>query len=706
MKKEKFYKVDLHIHTPKSSDYKWKYKSIEEEYIGIIKKAKKSNLKIIAFTDHNSIEGYKEFLKIKNNFEKLKENKNFKNVENQDKIKSKKLIKEQEIFNNILVLPGVEFETKDSIHVLIIFDDKISINEIEDFLIESGYDKELFGQKNPSRLSNWYLLELFEKTKKYNCIVVDAHTDSDKGIYNLRPSRHRAECFKSEQLIGISYKNEIVKDKLENIIKTSTDYKRKKSVAFVKFSDSHSINGIGKVFTYFKLKKISFDSLKYAFHNPSEISVIIPEAKIFLDKIINKKDSYGILDFSVENQVFFMKLLCALNNTEGGHCLFGLTDKKNKIGLIIDKNNTINNYFEFIIECLKKIDGKIRPLFKILELQKDKIIISIYIYPNKNLVNIKDENIIYLIRNYEVISANANSIQSIIENRQLDIIKTKVGNKINNIENECQLIKMSFLSIQILKKIEKKMKLLYIITSDTEILVDEKFSTDELLKIKNKIDVEMNGEPNGNIIFIIDEIPARYDDAYLRVTPPMIRCKVNYNTPKNETIILAPGGAVFYKKNKPLFYSEEKHFVLTFNSGNKEYNNKFIAAFLKSSFNIWYCFNKFENIDFINNFKELEIPIIHLKDNSEILLVKEITNRIDDIIGNEINFLKDLKRNVKLDDESRSNKIDEYNSSVKSLFDEIDNNIYKLLNLNEEDINIIKNYLKVRKIFPFYKGNS
>lgn len=705
MKKEKFYKIDLHIHTPKSSDYNWKYQSIEEEYIGIIKEAKRSNLKIIAFTDHNSIEGYKEFLKIKNNFEKLKESKDFNNVENQDKIKLKKLI-EPEIFNNILILPGIEFETKDSIHVLIIFNDKISINEIEDFLKESGYDKKLFGKKNPSKLSNWYILELFEKTKKYNCIVVDAHTDSNKGIYNLKPSKHRAECFKSDQLIGISYNNEITKDKLENIIKTSPDYKREKPVAFVKFSDSHSINEIGKVFTYFKLKKISFDSLKDAFCNPSGISVIIPETKIFLDKVINEKDSYGILDFSLENQLFFMKLLCALNNTEGGYCLFGLTDKKNKIGLIIDKNNTIDNYFDIIIECFKKIEGKIRPVFKIRELQKDKIIISIYVYPNKNLVNIKDENKIYLIRNYEIITANANSIQEIIENRQLNFIKTKVENKINNIENECQLIKMSLLSIPILKKIENKMRLLSVFISNPEILEDEKFSANELSKIKDKTDVEMNGEPNGNIIFMIDEIPARYDEAYLRVTPPMVKCKVNYNIPKNETIILAPGGAVFYKKNKPLFYSEKKYFVLIFNSKNKEYNNKFITAFLKSSFNIWYCLNKFENIDFFSKFEELEIPLIYSKNNDEKLLVKKIINRIDDIIGNEITFLKIIKRNVKLDEESRYNKINEYNSSVESLFYEIDNNIYKLLNLNDEDINVIKNYLKASKIYPFYKGNS
>ena len=60
---DNFFKIDLHIHTPSSSCYKGK--KDDEEYLKILETAKKNDLLVIAITDHNSIEGYKKFLCIK-----------------------------------------------------------------------------------------------------------------------------------------------------------------------------------------------------------------------------------------------------------------------------------------------------------------------------------------------------------------------------------------------------------------------------------------------------------------------------------------------------------------------------------------------------------------------------------------------------------------------------------------------------------------
>ena len=51
-------RVDLHIHTPASSDY-------EQEnvtYLDILKQAETRNLDIIAFTDHNTVAGHAAML--------------------------------------------------------------------------------------------------------------------------------------------------------------------------------------------------------------------------------------------------------------------------------------------------------------------------------------------------------------------------------------------------------------------------------------------------------------------------------------------------------------------------------------------------------------------------------------------------------------------------------------------------------------------
>ena len=60
MDKRDIYKAELHIHTPASKCYKGGKELTE--YIKIVERAYELGLKIIAITDHNSIEGYKTIL--------------------------------------------------------------------------------------------------------------------------------------------------------------------------------------------------------------------------------------------------------------------------------------------------------------------------------------------------------------------------------------------------------------------------------------------------------------------------------------------------------------------------------------------------------------------------------------------------------------------------------------------------------------------
>ena len=64
MKENSFVKVDLHIHTPASNCYEGP--KDKEEYLRILRTVKSKDLKVISFTDHNSIEGYKTIIDIKN----------------------------------------------------------------------------------------------------------------------------------------------------------------------------------------------------------------------------------------------------------------------------------------------------------------------------------------------------------------------------------------------------------------------------------------------------------------------------------------------------------------------------------------------------------------------------------------------------------------------------------------------------------------
>jgi histidinol phosphatase-like PHP family hydrolase len=51
-----WYRMDLHLHTPASSDYQ----QDGVVYLDILQQAERMGLQIMAFTDHNTVRGYRE----------------------------------------------------------------------------------------------------------------------------------------------------------------------------------------------------------------------------------------------------------------------------------------------------------------------------------------------------------------------------------------------------------------------------------------------------------------------------------------------------------------------------------------------------------------------------------------------------------------------------------------------------------------------
>ncbi|MCJ7650103.1 MAG: hypothetical protein MUP85_15950 [Candidatus Lokiarchaeota archaeon] len=294
---EQFHRVDLHIHTPASNCYEG-IKN-DDEYIKILKKIIVEKIKIVSFTDHNSIGGYKKIKQLQKSLEKKKGELESKIKEGESNGELEKIKAKLKLFAQVLILPGIEFDAKPGIHILIIFNPNIPIDTIEEFLIKGGYDIDNSGQEDPIKLSKWDVINLFEEASKLDCILIDAHSDSNKGIYNELKGKFRATCFSSPHLNAIGYKNARQRGVIQSLIYDNKDYKRSIPIAFVKFTDSHSINEIGKHYTWFKLKDIDYDSLKFAFGNSDEyISVEAPSTKKILDRLIKGKNSFGIQDLS------------------------------------------------------------------------------------------------------------------------------------------------------------------------------------------------------------------------------------------------------------------------------------------------------------------------------------------------------------------------------------------------------------------------
>lgn len=106
-----WYSMDLHLHTPASSDYKQEGVG----YLDILQRAEAQGLDVIAFTDHNTVAGFRN---MQANIEQLVMLKTLDRILPEEEAQLKEY---NRLLNKILVLPGFEFTATFGFHVLGIF---------------------------------------------------------------------------------------------------------------------------------------------------------------------------------------------------------------------------------------------------------------------------------------------------------------------------------------------------------------------------------------------------------------------------------------------------------------------------------------------------------------------------------------------------------------------------------------------------------
>ena len=243
----KWYKIDFHTHTPESKCFPDK-KVTPKEWL---KSAKESGINAVVVSDHNSVGWISKIEEVKSEFE----DENFK------------------------VFYGIELcVSSDFTHFLIIFDDKMSVTEIEDAVVSNlGLLRKDWADTtinvSEDRLKT-LCTELREKI-----FVIPAHFASNKG---LGKSAENAIKKYQEFLLfsAVEVRNEEdvreYNNKLKNkainkaVLITGSDNPSNRDEA------QHSIEGFGKMFTWIKLSTLSFEGLRHQRHlrtNGYELSI-------------------------------------------------------------------------------------------------------------------------------------------------------------------------------------------------------------------------------------------------------------------------------------------------------------------------------------------------------------------------------------------------------------------------------------------------
>lgn len=714
-----FFAVDLHVHTPFSSCYKVKVEDTTKELMNILRRYIVDGVKIISFTDHNSIKGYKTLCEYKDRL--LADLIILQELSLKYDLGEKiiQITEELNIFNEILVLPGIELEVNPGIHILIIFNPEIPLDRI-DFLISSaGYSSDTMGQELSSYASI-ELLQLFDRLKDYDAIVIGAHVDSSKGIYNALEGNYRIQILRHERLNGLQYNSQKSADQINSLM-IQKEYKRNSPLAFIKASDFHGDYSQPTEKTYIKLDSINYVSLKNSFSNPAESISLTPhpEIKDIILNIISSKNSYCFDSLNNTTPEILLKVVCSMLNIGHGYLIFGVSNDKhhNFIGLDAEHDEVL----DYLSKHLENLKPKKQPF---------KMEVSSNEWAGKNIILIKLSNVndviysldngeLYIFENQKPVSAKAAQIISLAEEK---ITKNYTD----------YLIKYR----QRIKNLNEKLSLLIELSTCTGKLVDIdkislRLSTIVNVSFINKTEndnVIFYGESNGNF-FRPSNSPSRLQNSYLRFIPECSTVKdlSKYTIYTEPSIIIVPeGGAYYIDINKPHAIvndeSDKPYLRLTIvKNYSSIFSYEFIIALLKSTFVNMYNYSTIDSIRIYSPAVLKNIPIIQeniesvqqiIKPKIEYILQleRDFLNVVRDMEQSEIsNYLtKTTDLNYDEDDPESAedmNRVETFisghNELISSILFEIDEHIFEHAKCDDYMIELSSKILDLHNIYDY-----
>ncbi|HHX4834564.1 anti-phage protein Ppl [Acinetobacter baumannii] len=246
----KWYKVDFHCHSPASDDFprnSTQPKCSNREWL-LTQMSNKIDCVILS--DHNTAKGLDP---IRNTLKEL-EDENKTNPDNG--------------YRPIVIMPAVELTAPDNTHILAIFREDINSALIEQFI---GQLLPPAGQQNHQLVLGTATNIIIRNAKQNSeeILIIPAHVDKPKGVFQ-NTNQYAVEQIFSEEPHAIELINnseDLPYQYQKNLIK---------GLAHVKGSDAHSLEEIGRSYTWVKMTKPSFDGIKIALTNPEQSIIRSP----------------------------------------------------------------------------------------------------------------------------------------------------------------------------------------------------------------------------------------------------------------------------------------------------------------------------------------------------------------------------------------------------------------------------------------------
>ena len=170
--KRQWRRMDLHLHTPGSSDYQ----EAGVTYLDILRQAVLRGLDIIAITDHNTVAG---FAAMKKEIEQLLWLEDLGRIQAEEK---RRLEEYRRLLDKLLVLPGFEFTATFGFHILGIFPSETPVSYLEYLLLTLNVpaDQLHLGSSTVGATSD--VLTAYRVINDAGGLVIAAHANSSHGV--------------------------------------------------------------------------------------------------------------------------------------------------------------------------------------------------------------------------------------------------------------------------------------------------------------------------------------------------------------------------------------------------------------------------------------------------------------------------------------------------------------------------------------------
>jgi hypothetical protein len=398
--------MDLHLHTPASEDYL----QPEIGYLDILKQAAKQGLDIIAFTDHNTVAGYRRML------EEIDQLKLLQQLNRLLPEEETRLTEYQRLLKRMLVLPGFEFTATFGFHIMAIFPADKPVRDIEHLLLELNIPSDMLDDGSITVGASVDVLTAYKAIHEAGGIAIAAHANSNNGVAMRR--------FPFGGQTKIAYTQD---PHLYALEVTDLEKKGRHSTAFffsgnkpeyprrmhcIQGSDAHLLVknsafqnklGVGDRTTDVRLNERSFQALKELFESnnfsrtrPHQLSSqpaydFIRDARqegaTFMQDFHDKLTVRGGHLYSIIADI------CAFANSNGGTLYLGLSAESGKAVEGIPRPN--QGIDKLKSEISKRISPELECKFEVQETEGKKVI-QVMIPRGEDPPYAVDDNKIYL----------------------------------------------------------------------------------------------------------------------------------------------------------------------------------------------------------------------------------------------------------------------------------------------------------------------